>query len=257
MKSNKRLLSLATLAALAALTGCGGSGGGDGPPLDLTKLQGYWTGSVSNSGAALGGATKARAVVLEDGTAWVFLHDGSQVSEPLLGLATASVHAVQDSFSGSGKRYPASGASVADLTATGSAPTGNSFTVNVTSGGASSALALTYDNAYETDAVQSDVVGTWHFTKAGGTIVADWSVDGAGVLSGTSTLGCTYSGTLRPRNTTTAVFAASVTESCTGSTKVLSGICRLNSTKAFLTFGLTTAGGAEAEAFVAEKQLPL
>ena len=247
-----RLLALGTFSALL-LAGCGGNGG-DGPQLTLPQLQGYWTGNVNGVTTPVGGATRARAVVLEDGNAWIFLHDGSQASEPLLGLATATVMAVQQTFTGTGKRYPASGASVADITVDGGAPSGNAMTIDVSSGGATSHLAVTQDVAYNTPATQANVVGTWHFTKAGGTITADWIVANDGALTGTSSLGCTYSGSVRPRNATTAVYAVAVTETCTGSTKQLSGIGRLNTARTFLTFGLTTTDGEEAEAFAAQKQ---
>ncbi len=258
MKS-MNLFALGAVAALS-LAGCGGDsgGGGDAPPLALSTLQGYWNPPTSTgniSGSAMGtSATRARAVVLDDGKVYVFLHDGTVVGEPLVGLATATVFGIPQGYTGSGKRYPASGSSVADITVSGAAPAANAWTINVTSAGASSTLALAYNNAYDVPAVQADVVGTWHFTKAGGTITADWTVDGAGALTGTSTLGCTYIGSVRPRNATTAVYAVAVTETCTGTVKSLTGIGRLNTTKDFLTFGLTTTNGAEAEAFAAAKQ---
>ncbi|MCK7491492.1 MAG: hypothetical protein MZW92_07150 [Comamonadaceae bacterium] len=115
-----RTRSLASVAATLVLAACGGGGGGGEPQLHSAELQGYWTGDIT--GTALGTATKARAIVLEDGNAWIFLHDGSQPSEPLLGLATATVSPTRQTFAGTGKRYPASGAAVADIAVSGGEP---------------------------------------------------------------------------------------------------------------------------------------
>ncbi|MCK7491493.1 MAG: hypothetical protein MZW92_07155 [Comamonadaceae bacterium] len=128
------------------------------------------------------------------------------------------------------------------------------MTVDVTSGATSGSVALTYSNTYDVPASQAHVVGDWGFTKEGGEIVVNWSVAADGALTGNSTLGCTYDGSVRPRNATTAIFAVAVTETCTGGTKQLAGVGRLNADRTFLTFGLTTTGGAEAEAFVAAKE---
>ncbi len=83
--------------------------------------------------------------------------------------------------------------------------------------------------------------------------MANWTVDANGVLSGTSTLGCSYNGSVAPHGSV-AVFDVTLTETCTGSTTQLSGIAKLNTAKTFLTFGLTTADGGMAEAVVAQKQ---
>lgn len=249
-----KLFALGSAAALV-LAGCGGGGGGGGdePSLPLADLQGYWNGEIT--GPALGDATKARAVVLEDGTAWIFLHDGSQQSEPLLGLATAKISPVQQRFTGAGKLYPFSDAAVRDISVSGGAPVGTAFQIAVASNGDNASLALTYNAAYDTAAVQADVVGDWGITAEGDTITTTWTVASNGALTGDSTLGCTYTGSVVPRNATTAVYAVAVTETCGSDTpKQLSGIGRLNTTKDFLTFGLTTADKADALAFAAEKQ---
>jgi hypothetical protein len=255
MKSMKLLAASSAFLALAA---CGGGGGGGGapvttppvvtvPPITLAQLQGFWNGPIS--GASLGGASTARSVVLSDGSAWLFLHDAQ---DNLIGLSTAKLAVSGQTFSASGARYPSSGAKAESITVTGAAPTTTTFAVTVASGTGNSNLALTADTRYTTAATRADVTGNWQFTKAGATIVANWAVDANGVLSGTSTLGCTYNGTVAPHGTV-AVYDVALTETCTASTTQLTGIAKLNTAKTFLTFGLTTTDGAKGEAIVAQK----
>lgn len=254
MKSMKLLAASSAFLALAA---CGGGGGGGSAPvtppvvtvpaITLAQLQGFWNGPIS--GASLGGASTARSVVLSDGSAWLFLHDAQ---DNLIGLSTAKLAVSGQTFSATGSRYPSSGAKIEAVTVTGAAPTTTTFAVTVASGAGTSTLALTPDARYTTAATAADVTGNWRFTKAGATIVANWSVDANGVLSGTSTLGCTYNGKVAPHGTV-AVYDVALTETCTGSTTQLSGIAKLNTAKTFLTFGLTTADGATGETIVAQK----
>lgn len=251
-----KLRSIGTLLTAFALAACGGNGGGGAAPLALSQLDGYWTGSVNDTtGSPLGASTIARAVVLDNGSAWVFLHDGTQAGQPLLGLATATLYGVPQGFTGTGKRYPASGAALpGDITVSGGAPRGADFDVDVTAGSDRATLELTYDPTWETPAVPAELEDDWTFTKAGGTINATWRIAPGGALTGTSTLGCTYTGNVVPYHVNTAIYTANITETCTGTVKQLSGVARLNTAKTHLIFGLTTTDGAEAEAFAATRQ---
>ena len=258
MKLIKTLAASSALAFTLTLAACGGGGGGGGggtvsppvvvtPPITLAQLQGFWNGPVS--GASLGGATMARTVVLSDGSAWLFLHDAQ---DNVVGLSTSKLAISGQTFSGTGSRYPASGAKADSITVSGGAPTSTTFPVTVVSGAGSSALALTADTRYTTAATKADATGNWRFTKSGGTIVANWTIDANGTLSGSSTLGCTYAGTVVPHGSV-AVYDVALTETCTGSVTALSGIAKLNTAKTFLTFGMTTADGALGETVVAAK----
>lgn len=256
----KSVTTLAASSALAfTLAACGGGGGGSSgggtvtppvvvtPPITLTQLQGFWNGPVT--GASLGGASVARTVVLSDGTAWLFLHDAQ---DNVVGLSTAKLVVSNQTFSGSGPRYPSSGAKAETITVSGAAPATTTFPVTVVSGSGTSSLALTADARYSTAATKADTLGNWRFTKSGGTIVANWTIDANGTLSGSSTLGCTYAGTVAPHGTV-AVYDVALTETCTGSVTKLAGIAKLNTAKTFLTFGMTTADGAVGETVVAAK----
>lgn len=253
-----KLIKILAASSVLSLAACGGGGGGGGgstptppvvttPPITLAQLQGFWNGPAT--GASFGGATTVRSVVLSDGAAWLFLHDAQ---DNLVGLSTAKLAVSGQTFSATGARYPVSGARAETVTVSGGAPSGTTFAVSVRGSAGTSSLALTADTRYNTAVTRADATGNWRFTKAGGTIVANWAVDANGVLSGTSTLGCSYNGSVAPHGTV-AVFDVTLTETCTGSVTQLSGIAKLNTAKTFLTFGLTTADGGLGEAVVAQK----
>lgn len=258
MKSKKlmQLLKWTLASSVFGLAACGGGGGGGGtvsppvvqvPPITVAQLQGFWNGPVS--GASLGGASTVRTVVLNDGAAWMFLHDAQ---DNLVGLATAKLAVSGQNFSANAARYPASGAKAETLSVAGGAPTATSFAVTVAGSAGTSSLALTADTRYGSAASAADVTGNWRFTKQGGTIVASWTVDANGTLSGSSTLGCTYNGKVVPHGVV-AVYDVALSETCSSGVVQLSGIAKLNSAKTFLTFGLTSADGNVGETVVAQK----
>jgi hypothetical protein len=247
----KALLPAAAAAALL-LAGCGGGGGNGSQPasMSIAEIQGFWDGPIT--GSDFGGAGKARVVVLENGATWIFLHDDSTPSEPLIGIATVTLSPSGSTFAGTGRRYPASGNVAATVTVAGNDPGAANLLLAATTGMATSTLTLVDDVRYKVAAVQADVAAGWGFTKEGGNIVGTWTVASGGILTGSTTLGCTYSGTVVP-HAAVAVFDVAITETCSGSVKQLGGIAKLNSAKTFLTFGLTTSDGAQAEAFAANK----
>ena len=80
-----------------------------------------------------------------------------------------------------------------------------------------------------------------------------WDVDGAGKLAGTSTTGCTYSGSITPNANPVAVLDVAVTENCVGATKNLSGIATLNAAKTGLSLAYTTPDRAQGGVLVLSK----
>jgi hypothetical protein len=251
----KSLLVAGATTAACLLSACGGGGGGNAgsapSSMSIAEIQGFWTGAIAGNSL---GASKTRAVVLENGATWLFLHDDTQAGEPLVGLTTVMLTASGESFAGPGNRYPASGNLLGTATVSGDDPgTGNlglSVAVPATT---ASTMSLVYDVRYKAAAPQADAVGSWQYTKQSGSIVATWAIAADGALTGSSTLGCTYTGRVVPHPVPAAVYDATVTETCSGTTKQLTGIGKLNAAKTFLTFGLVTTDGAQAEAFAATK----
>jgi hypothetical protein len=244
MRTNLRLLASAATLALAA---CGG-GGGTGATIALADLQGFWNGPVA--GAEFGGAASVRTVVLDDGRTWVFLH-GAGAGEPLVGMAHGQLAVAGESFTGTGTRYDASGAALRTVALSGHPVMGGLSLASTDAGAAApSTMDLAYDERFDTPAAAADVAGAWGFTQDGGSVTYSWTLDAAGVLSGTSTKGCSYAGEVLPR-AGVAVYEVSITETCTGGNKTLDGVAKLNTAKTFLTFGLTTPDASEGMAFVA------
>jgi hypothetical protein len=266
---------LPALAACAlALAGCGGGGGssGDGddgidpPPTTglvnpALAMQGFWTGILGN---ALDGATRSSAIVMPDGTAWiVFENDTGPLALAKMALIGTAVNATDATAAGTGDYYRFANALRGTATANGTASTRGTFTgnINVTSGGVATSFSWLAVEGFTTPAAASDLVGRWNGPRSDNGIPVSWTIDAAGLISGT-TLGCTYAGTLRPSNTGTAVYDLSVVEDCSaggGAVRTLSGLGSLGNTSSSnprnsLRVVFTANGGASAGVFSLARQ---
>jgi hypothetical protein len=235
--------SALTLCAIAVLAGCGGGGGSSETLVTPSEvMQGFWQGTVSGGP---GGATQASAVVLPDGTAWIALESATSTT----GLAKLSITGVAASsttasLSGSGQYYAEGGAAKVATTAAGSASTAGTLSGSITIGtAAASTINWSAGTNYKTAALQANVAKNWSSTSGDGAVVTTWAVTSAGVLSGSSTTGCTYTGTLKPNSNPIAVFDLSATETCAGTVQTLTGIGTLNSAKTKLNVAYTAASG--------------
>ncbi|MDD3328151.1 MAG: hypothetical protein PHW25_13810 [Zoogloea sp.] len=259
-----------TLLALSVigLQACGGGGGGDSTPaLSLDSVQGVYD-TTAYSGSGLGAATQAvRAVVLRDGSTWLFLMDGLAAANPApVGLAKANVTVSGQTFSGTGKRYMLADGSASNLAVSGSVPAASTLGLSFSdsAGGTTSATstvgAVSRFNAL---AAKADMAADWTFsatqpTVGGGSVSVtwNWSVDANGTLSGSNSLGCSFTGTVLPRSETVAVFDATINESCAGTTRIFNGLAFQNSAHTLTTFGLILNDGSSATVAVATKVVP-
>jgi hypothetical protein len=111
-------------------------------------------------------------------------------------------------------------------------------------------------------ASSADMTGSWEFqsTQAttGGTttITWNWAINSAGTLSGTNTLGCTFTGQVLPHADPVAVFTVALDENCAGTTRQYSGVALQNSAKNQTTFGLTLQDQSVGTIAVAAKVTP-
>ena len=199
----------------ATLTACGG-GGGDEAPVSGPLVQGRWV-------AGAGGLTAYTAVGLPavKGAAvvWVLANDASQLAKLT----------VQGNGTLAGRAY-ALGQGVAATAITGqwSAPAPQSITLT---GVVNGTLTLAQADTLAAAAVQADAAGTWKATAGGNAQTVTWTVAASGALSGQSTTGCTYSGTLTAMGNATA-YTAAVKEACSdGATHQYNGIATLNPAK--------------------------
>jgi|GEM_PF-2738745 len=249
-------LSFALVACTAALAACGGGGSSSesapppAPPVlvdPAVAMRGFWSGAVTS---APDGTTRASAVVMPDGTGWVVLESNTAPTAiariPLSGTAVDDKSAT---ISGNGAYYRMSDGTKSALSATGTASTAGTFKGTATVGGnAASSFDWASVAGFSTAAQQADVAATWHGTAGTGTVTLNWSISAAGAVTGSSSTGCSYSGTVTPASNT-AVYNLAVSEDCQGTVKALSGIATLASSKTALRAVFTTDSGAAAGLF--------
>lgn len=222
----KQRFSLVLSVFLAVtLTACGG-GGGDESPVTGPFVQGRWV-------AGAGGSTTYTAVGLPalNGSAvvWVLTNDASQ-------LAKVSV---QGNGTLTGRAYAlGQGLAATGIAGQWSSPTSTSITLT---GVASSVLTLAQTDALTAAAVQADAAGAWKATAGGNAQTVTWTVAESGAVSGQSTTGCTYAGSLAAMSNASA-YTASVKEACSdGVTTQYNGIATLNPAKNALSVVATSA----------------
>lgn len=236
-------LTLAAVLAAAAITACGSSGGGDAPApppppgtatLSAAQLQGRWP--------TASGITPARtAIVLpaaSGGTElWLLASDLSSLAR--LQISTSGV----DGVSATGKTYslPSSATNPGQsATYSGTANLSNN-TLSLNAG----ALLLTRSDALTTPGVLADVLGNWSGSAGVQAVTLQWNVATNGNISGSSSSGCSYSGTLSARSDASA-FNASVTETCNSVAVSYAGIGTYRASPAALTLALTSVDAAQA-----------
>lgn len=232
---------------LASLSGCGGGGGGscggsalliglsacgggDGespsssaPPVIESVIQGVYQGTTSN------GKTED-AIVLEDGTFWVTYGVPLGGALAVEGVATGSSTASNGTFSLSFNDFPAPGNSPISGQGTGTYSVGSNLIGTITENAATATFNLiapvpvAYD--YNTPASISLISGSW----SGGLLTGETAtinILADGTLSGTSSLGCTFTGAAAPRPSGKNVFNVSLafgSSPCIAANQVVSGI---------------------------------
>jgi hypothetical protein len=236
--------TIAAAACLGFLSACGGGGGDTNvvDPIDLSAVaQGYWSGDVIGGPD---GARAATAIVTPALAAYVVFDNGTTVTGlakvPLLVAADGTINV---RATGSGSYYKlGTGSSKQPFAIDGIVTTESKFTGKA--GGVD--FIWTGNAGYKTPAKASDLDYRWRGTAGNTTITYDWTVNINGVVSGSSTAGCSYEGTVKPNASGVAVFDVSVREICSTDTrKTLSGVATLNSTKTSLQVAYTTADDAE------------
>jgi hypothetical protein len=222
----------------AALVGCGGGGGSSDPgvtTLPTVNLQGIWTGTI--------GSDAASAVVLSDGKAWLIAN-----SAPIK-LYTAALQGGSTSYSANGKQYTSGVAGAVNIAVV---TTGVSSKVSLNgsvtpTGGVATTYSFTYQPRYETPATLAALTGTWRGTQAGGALVVEWLINGAGALSHTSnnSNGCSYTGNVAVHNVPVpvGVYDLSLRESCdvlgTPVVKNFQGVVTLDTSGSNATFAFS------------------
>lgn len=261
---------LAVCAASLVACGGGGGGGGDAAPARVDPsaiLQNFWSGPVTNGAD---GATRASAVVMPSGTAWVAMEsmDPATQAVTIVGMAKVAlsgtaVDAQSASLTGSGNYYtltlvPPDSAAQA-LTAAGTV-TASSLTGTATTAAGTSDLSWTpvTTPSFTAPAQAADVQGNWRGTLGRGAVQVDWIISAAGGVTGNNNAGCTYTGTVKPSAGGIAVYDVDVTEICAGppaTNRTLAGIATLTSAKTSLR-AMYTANSDASGGLLAFNKLP-
>lgn len=249
------LLSAALVTALAA---CGGGGGGGGsapaaPP--IPSAEGVYQGTTSTG-------RSFNAVVLEDGSIWALYGTMSNNTLYVNGAFTGTGSSNSGTYAASTTDFPAPGTTPYVGTLTGTYKAGSSFSATLTENGQSETVSGSTPAAslyvYNTPASLSKVVGTW----TGGLLdgeSATVTIQANGSFTGTSSLGCSFTGTLSPRASGKNVFNVSLVfgnTSCASPGQTATGIALAYPIAGGLTqlvSGAELASGASATAFFAQR----
>lgn len=261
LKNLQRAVAIAACAA--ALTACGGGGGGEvvdtstPTPVPVRvdpnlAMQGIWSGSVA---PAPDGTTRAEAVVMPNGIAWVIYEsDTAPTAVARVALLGTGLNATDADVSGPGSYFRLSDGVKGSVALRGTASTAGTFKgTSTVAGNAAGTFSWTSQAGFTTPAAQSDVTGTWKSTAGGGVRTTTWTINSAGAVTGTSSTGCTYTGTVTP-NAGTAVYNAAVSEDCAGTVKAMTGIGRLAAAKTSLVLVFTADSEASGGLFQFTKQ---
>ena len=228
-KTTRRSALLAGLAL--ALAACGGSPSGETvipSTFDVAQLQGRW---VTGTGVTPGYTTLILPPQAGSATAWVLAQDaGSLTRLSLAGGAALSV---------SGKSYSLTGAALGQPVSTGASAAANLTAVPKTLtfsnlSASTSPIALSLSDGLTGAPPQADVSGNWSASAGNGAQEVNWSLNASGTISGSSTTGCVWSGTLLAR-VDARLYNASMTENCAGTINQFSGVATVNADKSRLT----------------------
>ena len=245
----KKSIHAAALAlAISVLLGaCGGGGGGTGgtsgggttpdtpvtPSPTVPVLTGRW---VNDQGAWVA-RWLAPAQGESQSPVWLLSTDGKRLATLTAKVDSNSVVTA----SGTSFNLDPANSSTSAVSWTGSY---NAQQAKVTFADGSS---MTRD-VPQSLAIQSEAAGVWTSSLGNALLDVTFTIDSQGVLTGSSTTGCTYAGAVvvRPES---FVYDTRVTEACPDKTQVLlNGIASLSATKKNLTFTLVTVDRQYAKA---------
>jgi len=203
-------IKMMTVAALCgALAACGGGSGDDAgspPPTQSQTAEGYYFGTATDGTVT----ADLDMFVLEDGTYYAVFSDADS---NFLAFNQGTAQQSNGSFTASNARIfaglepssasPVSGTYVAHQSITGTMNDGDTHV-------SFSASADTSIYSYGTPAVLADITGNWDLNLEDGEI-APTSISNTGAISGVSSGGCHFSGTVKPRASGKNVFDLAVT----------------------------------------------
>lgn len=181
----------------AALVAYGGS---DDTPAQTASTEGFWSGTASTG-------YDVDLVVLENGETWGVYSSGDVIYGALAGKTSTS----GDRLSGSGLDFNLPDRSVTQGTYSGTVSTKESISVTLSNG---SSFEGTYDALYEQPASSSAIVGDFSGPGVSGAApfqTVAVTIEPSGQMTMHETLGCSGSGTIKPRASGKNVYDLSLT----------------------------------------------
>ncbi|MBE0558610.1 MAG: hypothetical protein IH628_15395 [Proteobacteria bacterium] len=178
---------------LVILAACGG--GGDSVSLPTTSAEGLWSGSTASDQTLTG-------FILDDGTYYI-LYSPQGNSALVAGYIQGNGTSSDGGFtSGNARDFNFQGFGVLPATVSGSYTEKQAFTGSVTYGSSNVVtFSTSYNMNYEAVPLLSALSGTFSGQSAtsAGAVNTAFGISANGVVSGTSTNGCTVTGTATPR----------------------------------------------------------
>ncbi|HIJ88941.1 MAG TPA: hypothetical protein HPP97_14880 [Desulfuromonadales bacterium] len=238
-----KLNQLVTVALFMTLPLVGGCGGGDDGVVVIPEIKGFWSDAA--------GANSA--IVLANGDSWTMsLNSGGAVTS----FSRLQSTKTGTSFSSVGTRYLLQTGTTEAATAAGTFKPKLTLTGKLTTASESIDFVFAYNTRYDTPALLADAVGSWTGTFNNGTSSRTMNIATNGALTGTSTTGCSYLGTVSPRSADPAVFDVNYTETCVvGAPTILNGIATLNGAKTGISIPATTIDKSSGALFVGQKNM--
>ena len=250
-----RYLGAIGFVSLAALAACGsGGGGGDALPAapvpppptlpasttDPKVIAGFWSTRVDAQ-------TTASSVFLPEGQAWTVLQATAGTGANTMTTATLVRGAVSVANSDvivAGPSYTFGSPLVV-----GSYRLNGTFVpksvINVPAQAGLPAYSWAYNAAFEVPAKLTDTAGRWNASFSGGAIKVTLDISVLGALTGTSTTGCSYTGSVVPHPANIAVFNLTLDEACLNqAVNSYSGITTVNTAATSLSAAFVSRDGA-------------
>ena len=107
------------------------------------------------------------------------------------------------------------------------------------------AYSWAYSAAFEVPAKLTDTAGRWNASFSGGAIKVTLDISVLGALTGTSTTGCSYTGSVVPHPANIAVFNLTLYEACLNqSVNSYSGITTVNTAATSFSAAFVSKDGA-------------